>query len=85
MSDLVAPNHFSWRTHLDAKFEIISSEIGIMEIVNEQTIIHKAILVPGEPYKVVLGLPTLVNTVDITLNGTSKKVEINSPVLKINL
>lgn len=85
INDLVAPNHFSWRTHMDVKFEITSSEIGIMEIANEQTIIHKAILVPGEPYKVELGLPAHIQTLDIRLNSTSKKVEINSPVLKINL
>ncbi|GCD78181.1 hypothetical protein JCM31826_16630 [Thermaurantimonas aggregans] len=84
INDLKAPDNFSWKTHGDFKFEISGNQVGIVEISHEQTILHRAVVVPGETYKVDLGIPAFMKEVEVTLNGVTKKADLKNPIQKIN-
>lgn len=84
INDLKAPDNFSWRTHSDFKFEITGNQVGIVEISHEQTLLHRAVIVPGETYKVELGIPAFIKEVSVSFNGVTRKADLKNPVQKIN-
>ena len=77
MSQLKVADDFNWKTTHDVELDLVAGTRSTVIIKSAEGVVYeKALLVPGEPYKTTLTLPTYENELTFVLNGQSEAIKI---------
>lgn len=77
MSQLKVADDFNWKTTQDVEIDLVAGTRSTVIIKSASGVVYeKALLVPGEPYKSILTLPTYENELTFVFNGQSETIKI---------
>ena len=77
MSQLKVADDFNWKTTQDVELDLVAGTRSTVIIKSASGVVYeKALLVPGEPYKTILTLPTYENELTFVFNGQSETIKI---------